>query len=380
MVRPDYLIFGYRIVRVAEDDRPRIINASLKSGGCVRMSGEGEIFLPLTKYRAFAREHSGVSMAVSEPRGLLGLVIRNRFRVGAWLAVLLVMLIYFLASQLVWDIRVEGDGTLDDSKVISALSDAGFSVGQRFPDDLSVIEASVTRTSPDIAFIRINRRGLVAYARVIGKTVGDTVKSPPTYEIVSAHDCVIEEISVVSGIARVKAGQTVRRGEVLISGEYPSEENPRGIPAAGKVSGRVMSTSEVTVERVQTKRVTGDERIFSKSCEILGIKINIFKKYRNLPDEYDIIKRDKSIKLFGRVNLPVTVREEYITPISYSELSLTDSELISEASERISRLREGFLSLGQITRMTSSGQLSASAYTVRLDTVYITEVGVRADA
>ncbi|MGI6239345.1 MAG: sporulation protein YqfD [Christensenellales bacterium] len=85
-------------------------------------------------------------------------------------------------------------------------------------------------------------------------------------DLVAAYDAVIVSINVKAGTARVRAGDTVRRGQVLISGEERiSQEGTQGVGALGSVVARMWCEGISSGARIETvKEYTGRASISSQ--------------------------------------------------------------------------------------------------------------------
>ena len=72
----------------------------------------------------------------------------------------------------------------------------------------------------------------------------------------AACDGVIVSVNAQSGVAAVKSGDTVRKGDVLIRGEERvSAEEVRGVAARGEVIARTWAEAEAEVSTVRLERV-----------------------------------------------------------------------------------------------------------------------------
>ena len=85
-------------------------------------------------------------------------------------------------------------------------------------------------------------------------------------DLVAARDAVIVYVEPLAGMACVKAGDTVRRGQALIRGEERIDTDlTRRIRALGQVVGRVWFTASCEAPSMQTERVrTGNRRVSSE--------------------------------------------------------------------------------------------------------------------
>ena len=228
----------------------------------------------LKKYRSALE---GVEYEISEAQGLFGFFVKNRRRFGAIFGILLCLAFLQFSGSRVWDVRIEGNEQLPSSVIEKALEDVGVAPGVGWGSfSASDKELELLESTPEIGWVNINRRGVVAYVTVKEKNIKEEPAPLPLYSnVVSAYDCVIEEITVTSGVAVVKAGDTVRRGDLLISGVIPAELGGGFVAAEGEVVGRMREEISVSVRRTEEKIVYERAQISEIRLKIFSFLINI---------------------------------------------------------------------------------------------------------
>ena len=207
------LVFGYRKGKVEPKDTPKLTSIFLKLGITSSITPDGLFTIPEKDSGRFTAYAGGrIRFTLSEPLGVPGLFIRGRKRYGLIFALILICVIYFLSSGLVWDVRVSGNETLSDQSIIDSLEQVGLGVGTSWREtDNSAIENELLMVRNDIAWVSVVRRGTVAYVRIIETENVTYEQAPvPSYSnVIADRDGVIEEITVKSGVAAVKVGDVV---------------------------------------------------------------------------------------------------------------------------------------------------------------------------
>ena len=157
--------------------------------------------------------------SVSPMMGVSAYLRRFVSHPGLLLGITLSLTLCILSSAFVWHVRiVDGDG-IDIEGLLSDLEEAGLSVGERWSDiDRSGTEARLLAISDDVGWISLERRGLIARVKARPKISVSEDTEPLYSNVVADRDCVIEQISVRQGVACVVSGQTVSKGQILISG------------------------------------------------------------------------------------------------------------------------------------------------------------------
>lgn len=173
-------------------------------------------------------------------------------------------LLYLLSGR-VWVISVSG---ADEAAITQTLEALGVrpGVGKRALR-MDAIGMALSAAYPEYAFFGVKAEGVCLSVRARRAD-----EAPEVYalsdagDIVADEDAVIVSVSVLAGQARVKPGDTVRRGDVLIAGEERRsvDGEMRPVAASGSVVVRTWTkaASAARAYAVQ-RRYTGRTRVKS---------------------------------------------------------------------------------------------------------------------
>ena len=373
LLRIDRLILGYYVLRVAEKDIGAAADILLRASTPAAFSADGKAVISVFDISRVRELLDGqVEYTVSPLCGLSGVILRSRKRYGVIIGLILSLLVGALTLGMVWDVRIEGD-EVKAAYVIEELRAAGFSVGSRWSvANLSEIEARVLASSERIGWINVNRRGTVAYVEVRERSTHDPVEKPSGYaNVVAKFDATVEEITVKQGSAAVVPGESVKAGELLISGIGAGGEL---CYAEGEVRARTSESVEVFVPNTETVKEYGEERLCSVRIEIFGFSINIYKNYGNSEDKCVIIEKTKEFSLPGGVRLPFSIVSEYKTEYTEKTQTLTQSQMISLASYRLRVKTVAALADADLIRISTSGELTDGGYVMRSDIIAVRDI------
>ena len=210
------------------------------------------------KYTVTVRKSAGLAV------GIKRLLRRRALIIG----LALVLLAAVAASFFVWEVRITGIDTREAIALKNELIEFGIYPGAfKGNIDLRKTETALIISHDEFAWLDIKFSGVAALVTVVpAELPPEMVDSSRPCNIVAKKDALIESVTALAGKAVVKPGQTVRAGDVVISGLVWEEGFPRMMFAArGEVIGRVWyrasETAPVSKEvrvptgRVQTQRV-----------------------------------------------------------------------------------------------------------------------------
>ena len=376
MASIEKIIFGYREVKIDIGDSDYFANILLKAGISATIR-DGIIDIPLSKYKRFSKFASKKQFTASEPRGLFALLIALKKRLVLLISLTISALIILLMCNVVWDVRIDETEGVEQAYILNTLSECGLDTGKLFSHlDFSEIENKCLILCDDISWININRKGMVAYVKVIKNSTQTLPIEDSLYSnVVASCDGVIEEIDVISGKALVKVGDVVRQGDILISGIIGTDENIEFCHARGTVRASVNATITTFAPKEEERTVYKEEKLISKAIKIFNFKINIFKNYGNSEGECDIIDDVKVCELPGGVRLPIKIYTERARFKEQYVYRYTESELTECASYILTRQLDNMIGDGVLTSIKSSGNFNNDGYLLTTEIVYVRDIG-----
>ncbi|HBT46684.1 MAG TPA: sporulation protein YqfD [Peptococcaceae bacterium] len=354
----DWMAFleGYLIIRVEGEGVENFFNLALERGMAfddLHQYGEGSVIarIPLRHLRSLRRaaRESGCSLRILDKRGIYFWWRRLRRRPMLLLGALVFVAGLYLLSSFVWTVDVEPLNELkkvEPPRIADVAREAGLRPGTLKGNlDLRSLEHYILLKIPELAWAGVSLRGTRAVVEVVEKTLPDREgDSGSPAHIIAAKDAIISEILVLSGQGRVGVGDTVRRGDILISGivlpSIPPEQPgtggeearrqpaPRLVRARGIVRGRVWYEGRGEVSKVQTKEhLTGRRstavilRYPNRQVVLKGSAVSPYSHYR---------REERIIRLPGWRNfaLPVEliIMTYYETAVEHLRLTVEEAE------------------------------------------------------
>jgi similar to stage IV sporulation protein len=230
-------------------------------------------------------------------------------RPGIIIGIILSAILLILGTSVLWDVRVEGNESLSDDEVRTLLAEKGIREGAYLSSmDIGTARAEIEAESREIAWLSINVIGTVAYVRVVESKIpepqpkgeGDGIN------LVAARDGVITSFEVITGEICTQVGQTVRAGELLVSGLYDSERfGWRAVESRGAVFARFQTQLAVEIPYEYTVKSTEKSEICEISLIFFSFRQKFFKKCGFSGSNCDTINSDIYIYSSNGCRVPI---------------------------------------------------------------------------
>ena len=364
MIGLEYFLLGYFLIQPEKSQLAGIFDLLLSLRIGAKRTKNGALVV-LKKYRKqLIPMLSSAGVLYSEEKGLPQFIYRNRKRYSAFFALFICFFIFAFLQSRVFEIRIFGASEDVEKTVLSALDTRGVYPGASFRSlDFSEIENSLKETCPSVAWTNVHRRGTVLYVNVIENDTEDFPTENVLANLVASEDCVIVSVSPNSGVPYVKVGDAVKAGDLLI-GAIHKDGTISG--ASGEVLGRVHGEIYVEAACRETKITVHRQRNAEITLNFFGFSINIFKNYRNLPNDCDIIENKRTLRLLGRASLPISLSVKTAYLSEKETRILTEEETVRLAEVRLRASISELLSEGEMIRMQTEGNFTENGYAFTL--------------
>lgn len=310
------------------------LNDCFKSGVAlrnVRMNGE-TLFADCTaseykKLHKIAYSHGGV-VKIEKRRGIMLALSRYSSRVGLAVGGLICIILFCLLSGFVWNIEIVGTESLTKSEISNFLEQNGFFEGVFWRSvDKGVLEDLMMASFDEIAWVHINRFGTSARVEIEESTAKPKIiNSTGCANLKAKKDGVIVSAVTYEGWQNVAVGESVRAGDILVSGVYESEQTKQNLfaYARGDFIACVEEKVDYTVLRKE-KRKAYYRDLTLRSIYFFGLNIPLY--VGRLPKQNADISRRSSLVKINEQSVPVGIITYDVCLYNTEEYSLTDSEL-----------------------------------------------------
>jgi len=259
-------------------------------------------------------KNSGVRVKLLKKHGLPFFIHKNRRRIGLLAGFMAAVITVSFLSTMIWSVSVSGNKTLTDEEILTAFETVGVKVGARrsaiSPSD-AAYEAK--KLLPKIAWASVNIKG--SRAEIVISELNEAPEFPDDTtpcNIIAAESGTIMGIEATVGIAEVKRGDAVLKGDLLISGITENLDKTYNLKAArGRVHARVSKeiTASYNGEPLLRQSKLSKQRILF----VFGLKIPLG---RGVGEEN--VYTEKSFLSNGDTSLPLGV---ITNRVYYSEIS-----------------------------------------------------------
>ncbi len=256
-----------------------------------------------------AAKSLGLTASIAARRGLFHFLRRYKKRYVLLSMPLICLLAVFYLSSFIWELDVAGNKTVSDSEILRALEEVGVGLGTNgLWLDNELIRSRVLLKIPKLSWLTVRVHGSRALVVVRERRDRPEVidESLPS-EIIAAKTGVVTKIVALNGASLVSVGDTVLKGQTLISGELKDkQERLRYVRSLGEVWARTWyEKALLTPLKHIEKNYTGRERV-KTAVKICNLRLNLYFN-SGIPYEcYDKITTERRPEIFG-LALPFSV-------------------------------------------------------------------------
>jgi len=309
-----------------------------------------------------AAKKSGCRVHIHKKCGLPFSLYKLRKRKGFKAGLLIFAFLLILATSVIWDIEVDCSKPELVPQILNVLKTEHIGRGSfKRALDPKKIASYITLGVDGLAWTGVEIKGVKLYI-----TVKESIEPPvliknnEKFNIVAERDGLIVRMEVYAGNALVKEGDTVRKGQVLVSGTLESK-NPdfgtRDVHALGRIVARTWYENTVPVSTVYTQRLRSERSHETVYLRFLDGKL---KLSGDPPFEiYETRTEDKFLSPFG-IKLPIGLTVETYFEIIEKQVDITLDEAIEVAMETArkelkAKIPDDCVVVDEIVKQTESG-------------------------
>lgn len=246
---------------------------------------------------------------INRKRGIPFLLNRYRKRKIFALLLVIVIILIMASSNFIWNVEIQIEDNEQIDGIEQELVEAGLTVGKnKNKIKSSEIIQQIRLKRKDISWMGIELKGTNAIVKIVkAKEAPEIIDENDYTNIVADKSGIITKIVAQNGTAKVKVGDTVEVGTVLIEGTMTGKYTDiRYVHSIGEIEAKVWySKTKKNYYRNEEKEYTKNEEN-KYSIKINNFKINFYKTLSNF-EIYDTIEKEKKVKIFSNLYLPISL-------------------------------------------------------------------------
>ena len=310
---------------------------------CMHPSGfrKAEAFTQKTFCQIRITKKRGVPFQMSSIRRRYALLLGFLFTLGS---------LYGL-SLFVWEFEVIGNQLVSTETILRNLAEIDVKPGMYGPSiDIATIKNEMLLRIDELSWLTVNRNGSHATVEVRERIPKpEIIPSDIPCHIVAAKDGVVLRVDALTGKAQVSAGETVTRGQTIVSGWLDfGEMGSELVHARADVYARTWYDLKAVMPLEYTgKEYTGRKQT-RRVLVVAGQRL-IFSLFDfSMFDNCDKLVKTTTLKLPFNITLPVSVVNECYVEYTPSSYSLPRQEAVQALKAVLSRQLDALLGEGEV--------------------------------
>lgn len=308
-------LFGYLTIQIKGEFCEQFINLASANGitiwnlywqnGAIIANVSIKNFLNIYKIR----QKKKCKIKILNKHGLIFKTGKYNKRFGALLGgVLFFALLYFL-TNFVWIININGNKAISKDEIIKASNKIGIYEGVSKSKINSKYDAQRLQLNNNkIAWCSFNLEGCVLNINITETKTTDKEERETPCNLKALIDGKITKIDVSSGSVSIKVGDTVSKGDLLVSGINQNSSSLVFVHSNGEIIAETKREFSAEGNYIQSiTKQTGD--VYKRrTIEFFGKKIPLY--FNNITQNHVYKNKVKIFELFGN-KIPIKTSTEY---------------------------------------------------------------------
>lgn len=287
---------------------------------------------------------TGTRAAVLKKYGLPFFMSKMQKRKMFVAGLLCCLLFWMLTARFIWNIEIEGNYALTDDMLLDYLEEKKIHVSMKKSDlQIEELEKALREDYDIITWTSVQLKGTTLLISIKENEMPEYEKKDQTEtekgtDLIAARSGTISYIITRSGIPQVAMGDTVEKGDILVSGAVPVYNEDATVRkyqfAESDADILLRYTESVSVKRdilYEEKRYTGRQ----KKMVMFGINDKEWDLgLGKIPyGEYDISGEKKQVRLLDRLYLPLYYGTKTIQEYETMTQKYTEEEMNAAMQE-----------------------------------------------
>ena len=276
---------------------------------------------------------TGVKVDILNKYGLPFWFHRKKGRKIFPLFIILALVLIFISNCFVWKVEFNGNYNITDEQLEDFLKHYDVSVGTLKHDiPFSILEENLRKEFGNIKWCSVSLLGNTLTIHVEENTLKEVnlinMETEMYSDIIAETDGVVKSVLVRNGLAVIKPGDKVLKGQILVTGAVPVYDDAFLIKSYHyyEADADVVIDGEMQYEE-EIEKIHFDKEYTGRVKEIPYLKIGdkeLLFSHKIKFAYYDISTSSKQVKFINKIELPLyygtyKVREYYLTEKEYTK-------------------------------------------------------------
>ena len=333
-------IIGYLEVEFSGDVAEVILNICAKQGislwSIKRRDRKIRGFITVRDFKTLPRvaKKSGIRVHILKKRGFPFIVRRYKKRLGIPVGAAIFFCFLELMSCFIWTVEVSGNKGVPEKDILAACEKIGVKEGAKKSSvNPKTAKQELLLELDKLAWASVNIEGCRVTVNVSEAAQKAEENGTPT-NLKAAADGIITKINITSGNCLVKPGDTVAKGDLLVSGVIERADSTDFVRSVGSITAK--TERELTVSAYYKRNISEKTgRIKRKRVlTFFGVDIPLFLGREN--GSFKSRTEVKEASLLGK-SLPIRLYTKYFEMTAQKEVILSKEELLKELEGELTK-------------------------------------------
>jgi len=289
---------------------------------------------------------SKMKVSIKKRFGFPFLILKNRKHKMFFCGIILCIVILYILSLFVWDIEITGNSYYTDTTIVKFLEELNITIGTpKKSISPAELEEELRLKYNNISWVSAQVIGTKLFVNLEEISPGEAVTEedePAYYDLIAANDGIVTSMITRTGTPIVNIGDTVAKGDVLVSGmvkiynDDATERLTKLVKADADIFARTTYEYKEKYPLTYIKRNYTGNTVKSYSILLLSHRIEL-PFLKNSYDNYDTTSITNKYRLTTNFYLPfsseVTISQEYME----EEYQYTKEEILKIANEALAQ-------------------------------------------
>lgn len=311
MVRFWRFIFGFLTIKIFGENGERVLNAAAYNGiniwnlRCKKRSITGNISIKDFKKLRYVKRGIKCKIKIMDKKGIVFYTNKYKNRFGFIVGAIIFASVLIFLSNFVWIINIEGNEKISTAEIINSCKKIGIYEGIKKNKINSKYDAQrLSLQQKDISWCSLNIEGSVLTVNLSESAVSDKEQRQNPSNLKADFEGKIKKIDVTSGNTVVKVGDTVSKGDLLVSGVIQNLSSIHFVHSEGVVIAETKRTFSAKGEYIQTTNIKTGDNIKKYTLSFFNIKIPLY--LGNVKQHYNYTVDIKNLMLLGK-KIPIKI-------------------------------------------------------------------------